>query len=243
MPSGPSKFPREHGVPIRLALRLRDDLPGPEMRDVGVGEGGAEARHRLDMAQRAHHRGRVAAEDSHHVVGVGRQARALREQVEHPELARHPGVLELEIRIEIDHAVVPMEFAAVDRDGHGRGQEALGGRADLEDGLRIDRRAAALAAHAEALGVDEAVAGDDADGEAGHVESLHPALDVCFELGDQRVDARLHRCRWPVRFLCPRPLGCGHAKRRGRQQRRHDAPGMAKNSRQRGRICRRLPLA
>ena len=32
-------------------------------------------------------------------------------------------------------------------------------------------------------------------GEAGHVESLHAVLDVGLELGDQRLHARLHRCR------------------------------------------------
>ena len=50
----------------------------------------------------------------------------------------------------------------------------------------------ALAAHAEALGVDQLVADNDADGEARHVERLHPAGNVGLELRDQRLNAILH---------------------------------------------------
>jgi hypothetical protein len=87
---------------------------------------------------------------------------------------------------------------------NGGGEESLGERADLERGARVDRRAARLAAHAETLGVDETVAGDDADGESGQVISLHPAPDVRLEIGDQSPDARLHERRGLGQFLCSR---------------------------------------
>ena len=47
--------------------------------------------------------------------------------------------------------------------------------------------------YAEALGVDQLVARDDADGEAGIVEGLHAALDVGLELGNERLDLGVHR--------------------------------------------------
>ena len=60
------------------------------MGDVGVGEGRAEARHRLDVAQRPDHRRPVEAEQADRVVGVGRQPRALGDHVEDAELAASP---------------------------------------------------------------------------------------------------------------------------------------------------------
>ena len=131
--------------------------------------------------------------------------------VEDAELARHPGVLELEVGLEVRHAVVPGEHLLVDGDRHGGGEEGLGGRADLEDRLGV-HRLAALAAHPEALRVNQAVTGDDADGEAGHVEVPHPALDIGLELGRQRLDAPLHR------FLGKRPEGGTRGGERGEEQ-------------------------
>ena len=140
------------------------------------------------------HRRLVAAEEADHVVDVGRQPGALGDQVEDAELARHPRVLQLECRVEIDDPVVPGELLPVGRDRHGRREEGLGRRADLEDGRGIDRLAA-FPADAEALRVDEAVAGDDADREARTAEGGHAALDRRFEIGDQRRDACIHRLR------------------------------------------------
>ena len=88
----------------------------------------------------------VEVQHGEHVVDQRRKPGALGEQVEDTELARDPGILQLEIRIEIDDAVVPPQLAAIDHDGHGRGEKRLRGRADLEDRARIDRQSAALAA-------------------------------------------------------------------------------------------------
>src|SRR5205814_7889902 len=96
-------------------------------------------------------------------------------EVEDTELARNPGVLQPELGIEIDYAVVPPQLAAIDHDCHGRGEERLGGRADLENRSRINRQSIALAAHAEALGVNKLVVGNDSKGQARYVEPLHPA--------------------------------------------------------------------
>jgi hypothetical protein len=86
--------------------------------------------------------------------------------------------------------VVPAKLVAIDGNRHGGGEERLGGRSDLEDGVRVDRLAVALGAHAETLRVGQPVAGDDADGDAGAVEILHPRFDIGFEIGRQRLDGR-----------------------------------------------------
>ena len=63
-----------------------DDATGKDVSDVGIGEGRAEARHRFDVAQRANLGRSVDAEQAENVVGVGRQAGALGQQVEDAEL-------------------------------------------------------------------------------------------------------------------------------------------------------------
>ena len=131
-------------VPVGSARGLRHDATCQEMGDVGIGEGRAEARHRLDIAQGPDQRRLIEAEQAERIVGIGRQPGPLSEQVEDAELAGHPRVLQLEVRIEIDDAVVPAELLAVDHDRQGRGEKGLGGRADLEDRLGVDRLAAAL---------------------------------------------------------------------------------------------------
>ena len=186
----------------------------PANRCVGVGESRAEARHRLDLAQRADHRRLVVAEERQHVVGIGRQAGALGQKVEDAELARNPGVLHLEARVEVDDAVVPGELAAVDGDGDGGRQERLRGRADLEDGPFIDRRAAFLA-DAEALAIDQLVADDDADRRSRHVERLHVGADIGLEARHEVGDALLHAGIGRLRGA-----GTGMGER-GDQRRRH----------------------
>ena len=106
-----------------------------------------------------------------------------------------PGILELELRIEVDDAVVPAECPAVHRDGHGGRQEALGGRADLEDCLGVDRLIAPLASQAEPLSIGQPVADHDADGEAGAVESFHAVADIGLEPWHQRLDVGLRVVR------------------------------------------------
>jgi hypothetical protein len=71
------------------------------------------------------------------------------------------------------------------------GGEGLGGRADLKDGFGADRLRAALATDAEALGINEPVAGDDADHRSGNVESLHAAGHEAFEIRGERVNSCL----------------------------------------------------
>ncbi len=176
------------------------------MRDVGVGEGRAETRHRFDIAQRTDQRRIVEVVHGEHIVDEGWKAGALSKQVEDAKLACHPRIFQLKRRIEIDHAVVPPQLAAIDHDGLGCGEKCLGGRADLEDRARVDGRAPGLAAHAEAPGVDELVARHDAHGEARHVEGLHPAGRVGLDLRDQRLDAILHRRLGLGRFRCCRDI-------------------------------------
>ena len=152
------------------------------MGDVGVGEGRAEARDRIDIAQRPDQGRLVEAEHGEHVVDQPRKPRALGEQVEDAELARDPRVLHLEVRVEIDDTVVPFELAAIDHDGDAGCQKRLRGRADLEDGVRVDRLSAALAPHAEALGVYELVVCNDPDGEARNIEHLHSVRGIGVEI-------------------------------------------------------------
>jgi hypothetical protein len=144
----------KHRIPSGCARGLRHDAARQEMCDVGVGEGRAEAGYRLDIAQRADERRVVEVVHGKHVVGEAWKAGALSKQVEDAKLARHPRILQLELRIEVDNAIVPPQLAAIDHDGLGRGEERLGGRADLEQSARVDRSPAALAAYAEALGID-----------------------------------------------------------------------------------------
>ena len=78
--------------------------------------------------------------ESEQVVDLRRQPGALREEIEGAKLALTPGVLELEAGMKIDHAVIPIELAAIDQDGHDGGEESLGDRADLKDGAQQIRR-------------------------------------------------------------------------------------------------------
>ena len=181
-------------VPAGCTCGIRNDAAGEEVRDVRVGERRPETRYRIDVAQRPDQCCLVEAEHREHVVDQARKPRALGEQVEDAELARDPGVLHLEIRVEVDDTVVPFELAAIDHDGDARCEKRLRVRADLEDRARIDRLAAALAAYAKALGVDQLVADNDADGETRDVEGLHPARGIGFHLRDHRLDATRHGC-------------------------------------------------
>jgi hypothetical protein len=71
--------------------------------------------------------------------------------------------------------------------------------------------------HPEALGIDEAVAGDDADRKAGRVVGLHRAADIRLEIRDQRRDARRHRPGRFGRLLGPRDIRQVHANHGGHQ--------------------------
>src|SRR5215217_8407451 len=92
------------------------------------------------------------------------------------ELPRNPRVAHLEVGVEIDDSIVPMQLVLVDLDRHSRGKKRLGHRPDLEDGPGVHRRPA-LAADAEAFGVNQLVAGDDTDRKAGYIEALHVGRD------------------------------------------------------------------
>src|SRR4029453_4140359 len=144
------------------------------MRDVGVGEGRAETGHRFNIAKGANHFRLFEVQHGENVVDQWRKPGALRGEVEDTELARDPGILQPELGIEVDYAVVPPQLPAIDHDSHGRGEERLRGRADLENRTRINRQSVALAAHAETLGVYKPVVRNDANGQARHVEPLHP---------------------------------------------------------------------
>ena len=173
------------------------------MRDVGVGKGRAETGHRFNMAKGANHFRLFEVQHDENVVDQRRKPGALRGEVEDTELARNPGILQPELGIEIDYAVVPPQLAAIDHDRHGRGEERLGGRADLENRPRINRQSVALAAHAETLGVYKPVVGNDSDGQARYVEPLHPAGNVGFDIRNQllhpALDSRFGR-GWFRRF-------------------------------------------
>lgn len=71
---------------------------------------------------------------------------------------------------------------------------------DLEDGPRVDRRPA-LAADAEALGVNELVAGDDANRKAPHVKAFHVSCDIVLKARDKRLDPLFDR-RFDRRRFC-----------------------------------------
>jgi hypothetical protein len=61
----------------------------------------------------------------------------------------------------------------------------------LEDSAGVDRLAALLA-HAKSLAVDELVAGNNADGEAGAIESCHALGNVALKPGNKGGNTRLH---------------------------------------------------
>ena len=182
----------QHRIPVCGALRSGDNAAGKDVSDIGVGEGRAEARHRFDVSQGTNEGRSVEAEVHEKVVGVRREAGALRGQVEDAELARHPRVAHLEVGVEIDDAIVPTQLALIDGDRNRRGKERLGHRPDLEDGLRVDR-GTALAAHPEAFGINQLVAGDDADREPRHVEAFHVGCDIVFETWGKRLDLLFDR--------------------------------------------------
>jgi hypothetical protein len=60
-------------------------------------------------------------------------------------------------------------------------------RSDLKNGLCVDGRPTP-AAEAKAFGVNEPVAADDADREAGNVEGFQVDRDIIFEARDQSLD-------------------------------------------------------
>ena len=75
---------------------------------------------------------------------------------------------------------LPAELAAIDGDRERCGKKALGHRTDLEDGAGVDWLAAFFARQTPWR--RRAVAGDDADSEAGAVESGHALGNVAFKL-------------------------------------------------------------
>ena len=189
----------EHRVPVSGTLGLGDDAARKDVGDVGVGEGRAEARHWLDVAQGVNERRPVHAKIAELVVDVGRQPGTLREQVKKTKLPRDPRIAHLEIRVEIDDAIVPTELAPVDGDRHRCREKRLRRRSDLKDRPRVDR-GAALAPDAEALGIDQLVAGDDADCEPRDIEILHIGFDVVLEARDERLHLLLDRGFWTGGF-------------------------------------------
>src|SRR5207249_6823723 len=112
--------------------------------------------------------------------------------VEDTEFACHPGIVQLELRIEIDDPVIPPQLAAIDHDGLGHSEKRLSGRTNLKDCVGIDGQSIALASYAEALGVNEPVIGNDSNGYAWNVESLHSVNNVSFDIRNQLLNPALH---------------------------------------------------
>ena len=67
-----------------------------------------------------------------------REPRALCGEVKDTELARNPGILQPELGIKIDYAVVPPQLAAIDHDGLGHSEKGLSCRTNLKDGVGVD---------------------------------------------------------------------------------------------------------
>lgn len=190
------QFLFEHRIPIRCARRLGDNTACQNVSDVRVGEGGAEARDRLDVAQGSDQSVPVKPQYTQRIIGVGRQAGTLREQIVYTEFTRDPWVPELKAWIEVHHTVVPVELAAIDHHGNRRSEERLRGRADLEHRLWLDQLPAGPAAHAEAFGVNKPVVGNNADGEAWRIERLHAIGDVGLDVLNRCLDTYLDRLIW-----------------------------------------------
>lgn len=174
-------------------MDLGDDLAAGDMRDVEIAEIGAEQPDLRCDPQRTDQRLSVVAEHGQRVVDVSRQARALGGDVENAEIAGDPGIGELKIGDMVDDRIIPAEPAGIDRLRQRRGEKGLGGRTDLEDRLRRDLLRLAERADAEALGVDQLVLVDDADGKARHREGLHALGDLLLEVRQQRFDRGLRR--------------------------------------------------
>ena len=78
-------------VPVRRPRRPGDDPARQHMGDVGIGEGRAEARNRIDMTQRTDQARLVDAErNAERIICIGRQAGALGQEVEYAEFAASP---------------------------------------------------------------------------------------------------------------------------------------------------------
>ena len=189
----------KHRIPIPSVGNIRHQTAGEDMGDVGVGERRPETRHRLDKAQRPDQCGSVQPQYTQCIVRIRRQPRALRHKIEHPEFARDPGILQSEIGIEVDHTVIPFEFATIDHQGHRRCEKSFRGRADLKDRARVDRCAASLAAHAKALAVDQSVICNDADGKAGQSRT-YSCRRRC------RLRPPVSPSRRLLRSVCPPPM-------------------------------------
>ena len=104
------------------------------------------------------------------------QSAALGEQVDDPELLRHPGVEHAKSGVVIHHAVHPVELALVDQHCRSSRRERLGGRADLEDSVGIHCLGCARLAAAEAACEQHVLAHDNTYGEPRHPPLRHPLL-------------------------------------------------------------------
>jgi len=59
------------------------------------------------------------------------------QQVLHSDVPRHPRVVELEVRQDLRHAVVPLQFVLIHQDRHRRRGERFRVRGDREQRVRV----------------------------------------------------------------------------------------------------------
>src|SRR5262249_61370707 len=84
------------------------------------------------------------------------------------------------------HGRIEVERALLHQPHHGGAGEGLGGRADAEEGVAVDRRGVVDVGDAVALDVLAAV-GQDTDGHAGAAVPGHASLDLRVEFTKARV--------------------------------------------------------
>ncbi|MBK6332140.1 MAG: hypothetical protein IPF45_00010 [Thermomonas sp.] len=170
----------------QLHARMRDlaaDETGRRRHRVRILEQFPEAAGRLHGAQRGHHalRGLLFALEQPFVV-LARHAGAGADQVLHQHLVTGGGVAQLEGRIHVPGARVPVQLAGIDQLGQHQGGQRLGVGSDHETGVAIHRVRLAEIAHAVAARQHHLAVLHDADGHARHFEVLAHLLDELADL-------------------------------------------------------------
>ena len=170
-----------------FARHLLDDHRGGDERDVVVlvvapeGVGGRhQFQHPVDVVA-------VVAQVAQVGADVVAQAGPVRGQVLDLDVFRDPGVEQFEVGKVVLYAVVPAQeplIGQLRQDGCG---ERLGDGPDLEEGVRIDRRAGGKVLDAVALAEKDFPVLVEGHAHAGNLPVLHDLADGGFDVGDNGV--------------------------------------------------------
>ncbi|MNS99172.1 hypothetical protein D3C72_1335690 [compost metagenome] len=145
-----------------------DQVPGDDVEQVVIGELGAETGLGLQVGQGLIDLGAVglALGQHHQIAGIGRQARAVADQIANGELTRHPGIRQAELRHIVDDRIVPVQPPFLLQLGDHCGGEGLRDRTDAEQGVGVDRHRRPVVHDAVALQVGRLSRLDHRDSDA-----------------------------------------------------------------------------